>query len=107
MGELHALDLRWLTLAARENVTAGAKIAVPPGDGIGAHVVPEELKLLKARLAPSAAIAPREENPASEPSPPRRVCLTQKNVVSSAMGKCSARTCRQSISYDRPTSQTW
>ncbi len=103
MGELNALDLRWLTLAARENLTGGANITVPPADGIGPHVVPEELKLVKATLAPSAAITPREEDPASELSLPRRVCLTQKNVVCSAMGRCSARTCRQSISYDRST----
>jgi hypothetical protein len=103
MGELDALDLRWLTSAARQNLAAGAKIPVPLGDGIVPHVVFEEVKLVKARLEPSPANAPREENPATESSPLRRACLHEGDVVWSAMGKSSARHCPQPIVYHTPT----
>jgi hypothetical protein len=74
MGELNALHLRWVTSAERENLTAGAKIVVPPGEGIGPRVIAEDVKLLNARLTASDAIAPREENPATESSPLYRAC---------------------------------
>jgi hypothetical protein len=96
MRKLNALDGRWVTSAERETLTAEANIAMPAGDGIGQRVVAEDVKLLKPRLTPSAPTAPREERPATEPSPLAERA-SQRNVVCSAMGKSSASHCRQPI----------